>query len=237
MRGGMNMTMITGGIDRLGRLMTAMLLIIGIGIGSNPAARAEGAGTLSNEQIEQLVAPIALYPDDLLAQVLMASTYPLEVVEAARWVKENPGVTGPALETAMQKQSWDPSVKALTAVPQTLTMMSDQIKWTQNLGDAFLAQQNDVFDAVQSLRARADAAGNLKTTPQQTITRVNRPAGSPSGAPATAYTIVSASPEQVYVPIYDPGIVYGAWPYPAYAPPFYWYPPGYVATGVFGFAT
>ena len=168
--------------------------------------------TLTTAQLEQLVAPIALYPDDLLSQVLMASTYPLEVVEAARWSRENPKVFGQELEDAMQKQSWDPSVKALTAVPQTLAMMNDQLKWTQDLGDAFLAQQNDVFDAVQRLRARADASGNLKTTPQQKVTRTSRPAGSPSTAPAQAYVIESASPTEYYVPIYDPGVVYGAWP-------------------------
>ena len=197
-------------------------------------AQDSGAKPLASAELEQLVAPIALYPDDLLSQILMASTYPLEVVEAARWSRENPKVTGQALQDAMQKQSWDPSVKALTAVPQTLAMMNDQLKWTQDLGDAFLAQQNDVFDAVQRLRARADASGNLKTTPQQKVTRTSRPAGSPSSAPAQAYVIEPASPNEYYVPIYDPAIVYGAWPYPTYEP-FYWYPPGYVGTGVFGF--
>ena len=191
-----------------------------------PQQQQQSTQTLSNQQIEQLVAPIALYPDSLLSQVLMASTYPLEVVEAARWVKENPNVTGQALQDAMLKQPWDPSVKSLAAVPQTLAMMNDQISWTQNLGDAFLAQQSDVFNAVQALRARADAAGNLKSTPQQTVTRVNRPAGSPASAPATAFTIASASPTEYFVPIYDPNVVFGAWPYPAYAPTF-WYPPGW----------
>ena len=123
----------------------------------------------------RLVAPIALYPDDLLSQVLMAATYPLEVVEAARWSQDNPKLTGKALEDAMQKQEWDPSVKALTAVPETLQMMNDRLSWTQDLGDAFLAQQTEVLDAVQRLRARADTAGNLKSTPQQTVRGVNRP--------------------------------------------------------------
>src|SRR5262249_800207 len=118
-------------------------------------ARAEDASTTqrTTAQLDQLVAPIALYPDALLSQVLMASTYPLEVVEAAGWSGDNAGVKGQALQDAMQKQSWDPSVKALTAVPQTLQMMSDKIDWTQQLGDAFLAQQQDVLDAVQRLRA------------------------------------------------------------------------------------
>jgi hypothetical protein len=222
---------ITNGLRKLG-LIVALLLAA---LNSGPV-QAEESGTLNNQQIEQMVAPIALYPDPLISQVLMAATYPLEVVEAARWSRENPKVTGQALEDAMQKQSWDPSVKALTAVPQTLAMMNDQLKWTQDLGDVFLAQQNDVFDAIQRLRARADAAGNLKTTPQQKVVRTNRPAGSPAGAPAQAYLIEPVNPNEYYVPIYDPGVVYGAWPYATYRP-FYWYPPGYVATGVFGFAT
>lgn len=215
-----------------------VLLFAGLsGAATQQPQQAQSTETLSSQQIEQLVAPIALYPDTLLSQVLMASTYPLEVVEAARWVKENPNVTGQALQDAMQKQPWDPSVKALTAVPQTLTMMNDQIKWTQNLGDAFLAQQADVLSAVQQLRARADAAGNLKSTPQQTVTRVNRPANVPAtgGAPATAYTIVSANPDEYFVPIYDPNVAFGTWPYADYAP-FYWYPEGW-GGGWWGFGT
>jgi Protein of unknown function (DUF3300) len=211
-------------------LMSLVMLIAVLFAASPIKAQQQGstATPLTSPQIEQLVAPIALYPDALLSQVLMASTYPLEVVEAARWSRDNPNVTGQALEDAMQKQSWDPSVKALTAAPQTLAMMNDQIKWTQNLGDAFLAQQSDVLDAVQRLRARADATGNLKSTPQQTVRKVNRPASvsAASGAPATAYEIAPTNPDQYYVPIYDPTVVYGAWPYSDYLP-FYWYPPGW----------
>ena len=182
-------THMTGGL----RTFALALALLFAGL-NGAAAQQQSTDTLNNQQIEQLVAPIALYPDDLLSQVLMASTYPLEVVEAARWVKENPNVTGQALQDAMQKQPWDPSVKSIAAVPQTLAMMNDQIKWTQNLGDAFLAQQSEVLDAVQRLRARADAAGNLKSTPQQKVARVNRPANvsAGSGAPATAYTITSS---------------------------------------------
>jgi hypothetical protein len=212
------------------------LLFAGIGgAAAQQQKQQPSPDTLSNQQIEQLVAPIALFPDTLLSQVLMASTYPLEVVEAARWVKENPKVTGQALQDAMLKQPWDPSVKALTAVPQTLAMMNDQLSWTQNLGDAFLAQQAEVLDAVQRLRARADAAGNLKSSPQQTVTRTNRPANvsAASGAPATAYTIVSANPDEYFVPIYDPTVVFGAWPYADYLP-FYWYPSGW-SGGWWGF--
>src|SRR5215475_7052397 len=187
----------------------------------------------TSAQLEQLVAPIALYPDSVLSQILMASTYPLEVVEAARWVQSNSGVTGQALEDAMQKQRWDPSVKSLTAIPQTLQMMNDKLDWTQQLGDAFLAQQGDVLDAVQRLRERADNNGNLKTTDQQKVTKTSvaqAPAGTSSsrsaGAPAYVYTIESTNPDEYYLPIYDPGVVYGAWPYPDYQP-FYWYPSGY----------
>jgi hypothetical protein len=226
-------------IRRIGPLVAATLALAWVGI-----ARAEDAASAprSAAQLEQLVAPIALYPDALLSQVLMASTYPLEVVQAARWAQANSGVTGKALEDAMQSQSWDPSVKALTAVPQTLQMMNDKLDWTRELGDAFLAQQSDVLDAVQRLRARADAAGNLKTTEQQRVTKASAPAGTttqPSGAaPAPSgpvYTIESTNPDEYYVPIYDPGVVYGAWPYPEYAP-FYWYPPGYAGGRLLSFA-
>src|SRR5262245_15948759 len=121
--------------------LSLVIMVLLAGLSSGPA-RAEGAAApLTTAEIEQLVGTVALYPDTLLSQVLMAATYPLEVVEAARWTKENPNVTGKALEDAMQNQRWDPSVKSLTAVPQTLAMMGDQLKWTQDLGDAFLAQQ------------------------------------------------------------------------------------------------
>jgi uncharacterized membrane protein YgcG len=201
-------------------------------------AKAESATTRSSAQLEQLVAPIALYPDPLLSQVLMASTYPLEVVQAARWSRDNPGVSGQALEDAMQKQSWDPSVKALTAVPQTLQMMNDKLDWTQQLGDAFLAQQSDILDAVQRLRARADSNGYLKSTPEQTVTTTRRQEAqqstSASGPPANVYAIEPTNPDQYYVPVYDPSVVYGAWPYPDYEP-FYWYPPGYALGPAYGF--
>ena len=182
------------------------------------------ASSFSKEQIEQLVAPIALYPDALVAQILMASTYPLEVVQAARWTKENPKVTGKALEDAMQKQPWDPSVKSLTATPQVLAMMNDKLDWTQKLGDAFLAQQKDVMDGAQRLRSKALAAGNLKSGKEQKVTTEQQ-----NGT--TVIKIEPANPEVVYVPVYNPTMVYGPWPYPAY-PPYYYYPPAY-AGGVF----
>src|SRR5262249_35911703 len=125
---------------------------------------------LRSEELDALVAPIALYPDTLLANVLMASTYPLEVVEAARWADDNKGLKGDALKDATDKQSWDDSVKQLTATPSVLSMMSTKLSWTQKLGDAVLAQQPDVMDAVQRLRTKAQANNKLQTTKQQTVT-------------------------------------------------------------------
>ena len=197
-------------------------------------AEGEAIELLPKEELEQLVAPIALHPDALVSQILMASTYPLEVVEAQRWVKANPGVEGDALETAMQKEPWDPSVKSLTAFPEVLDMMSDEISWTQQLGDAFLAQQEDVLAAIQTLRAQADAAGNLKTTKEQKVEK--QAVTTDAGQKETVYIIEPSNPEVVYVPSYDPTVVYGTWAYPNY-PPYYWYPPGYVAGRVFWFAT
>jgi Protein of unknown function (DUF3300) len=189
----------------------------------------------SQGQIAQLVAPIALYPDSLLSQILMASTYPLEVVEAARWSQEYPNASGQALQDAMQSQSWDPSVKALTAVPQTLAMMSDKLNWTEQLGDAFLAQQQDVLEAVQKLRAEAQAAGNLQSTSQQVVTTASAPDNGVASSAQQPIVIESANPDVYYVPVYNPAVAYGAWDYPAY-PPFYWSPPGFVASNVVSFA-
>src|SRR3954453_6447059 len=226
----------------VGRFCCFVGLLCLLGASPNLArAQSPASSSRTTAQLEQLVAPIALFPDSVLSQILMASTYPLEVVEAARWVQSNPGVAGQALEDAMQKQQWDPSVKSLTAIPQTIQMMNDKLDWTQQLGDAFLAQQGDVLDAVQRLRARADTSGTLKTTDQQKVTKTSvaqAPAGtsSPSaGAPAYMYTIESANPDEYYLPIYDPGEAYGAWPYPDYQP-FYWYPSGYYGGGGYALA-
>ena len=176
------------------------------------------------EELEQIVAPIALYPDSLLAQIFMASTYPLEIVEAARWSKANPKVTGDALQTALEKQTWDPAVKSLTAFPDVLVGMNDKLDWTQKLGDAFLADQKGVMDAVQRLRAKAKAEGNLSSSKEQKVTTEPAPAGSST---TTIIEIAPTDPEVVYVPTYNPTVVYGAWAYPAYPPyPVYAYPPG-----------
>ena len=183
------------------------------------AAAAPSAKAFSQQQLDELLAPVALYPDALLAQVLMASTYPLEVVEAARWQKANPKLKGKELEDALQKQDWDPAVKSLTAVPQVLTMMNEKLDWTQKIGDAFLAQQEDVMKTAQSLRAKAAAAGNLKSTPEQTV-KTEQQAGQ------TVYIIEPAKTEVVYVPTYNPATIYGTWWY-AYPPPYYYAYPGY----------
>jgi hypothetical protein len=175
--------------------------------------------TFKQEELDQLLAPVALYPDSLVAQILMASTYPLEVVEAERWVKANQGLKGDALATALEKEDWDPSVKSLVNFPQVLEMMNDKLDWTQKLGNAFLAQQKDVMDTVQKLRQKAQAEGNLKSSQEQKVT-----------VEKDTQTIIiePSNPQVIYVPTYNPTVVYGAWPYPAY-PPYYYYPPGYVA--------
>lgn len=196
-------------------------------------AQQSNATALSKAQLEQLVAPVALHPDALLSQMLMASTYPTEVVQAARWIRENPGLSGQALEDALQNQPWDPSIKALAAVPQSLQMMNDKLDWTQRLGDAFLAQQENLLAAVQGLRQRAEASGNLNSSEH---VKISRSPASPTGGPATngqgpAITIVSATPDYMYVPVYDPRVSYGDWPYSDYDP-FYWYPEGYAGSGV-----
>jgi len=181
------------------------------------------------EELEQIVAPIALYPDSLLAQIFMASTYPLEIVQAARWSKAHPDVKGDAVAKAVEKETWDASVKSLIAFPDVLTMMNDKLDWTQKLGDAFLAQQKDVMDAVQRLRVKAKESGNLKSSKEQTVKTEAAPAGTAS---PQIIIIESKDPEVIYVPTYNPTVVYGAWPYPAY-PPYYYYPPGYAAGAAF----
>jgi hypothetical protein len=192
---------------------------------------------LTQQQVQQLVAPIALYPDSLLAQVLTASTYPLEVTMAARWAEKNPNLKGPALEEAMQKEPWDPSVKGLTSVPQVLAMMNDKLDWTQQLGEAFLAQPDDIQLAVQALRTRADEAGNLKSSKEQEVRKVAVAPSPGYAGPPEYYVIEPVEPDYIYVPVYDPVAVYGVgyWP-PAYAP-FFWYPSWWTVGPIIGFAT
>jgi hypothetical protein len=182
------------------------------------------------EELDQILAPIALYPDSLLSQVLMAASYPLEIVEAARWSKANPNLKGDAAVTAVKDQSWDVSVKSLVAFPSVLMQLNDHLDWTQKLGDAMISQQQDVADSIQRLRAKAADAGNLKSGPQQTVTTQG------SGADRTI-VIEPANPDVIYAPSYNPSWAYGAWPYPAYPPTYYPPPPAYgygaaLATGL-----
>ena len=176
------------------------------------------------EQVQQLVAPIALYPDSLVAQILAASTFPEQVVEADRWVQAHPDLKGDALGQAVDQQPWDPSVKALAAFPSVLGNMDKNLSWTSSLGDAYYNQQQDVMDAVQVMRRRAQESGNLKTTPQQTVATQD-----------SNISIQPARPEVVYVPAYNPWLVYGgpvvAWPgwYPY---PGIWFGGPYLSFGV-----
>ena len=186
------------------------------------AARAQGdEPAFSEEELEQMLAPIALYPDDLVSQILMASTYPLEIVQADRWVKAHESLKGDAAAKALESESWDPSVKSLVNFPDVLGLLSEKLDWTQDLGDAFIGQQEGVMNTIQKLRAKAKDAGNLDSDKNQNV-EVEQ-AGS-----TQVITIESASPDVVYVPVYDPVVVYGTWPYPAY-PPYPYYPPAYGA--------
>jgi Protein of unknown function (DUF3300) len=206
------------------RLLHSFLFLFGLVVIVSPVAYGQApvvAGNdpsvavapLSQGELDALLAPIALYPDQLLAQILMASTYPLEVVMAARFVQQNPSLAGDALDQALRDKNWDPSVLSLTAYPQVLLMMNDRLDWTQRLGDAFLADQQQVMDTVQALRGRAQAAGNLQSAPQQSVTNQEG-----------FIDIEPGQPEYVYVPVYDPRVIYGPWSDPVYQPD-YWFPP------------
>lgn len=181
--------------------------------GVPPDADVSSVEFLPQDLLDALLAPIALYPDDLLTQVLMASTYPLEVVEAARFVQQNPGLTGASLDDAVRLKRWDPSVQSLTAFPQVLAMMSDRLEWTQQLGDAFLANRQQVLDTVQALRERARELGTLQDSDQQHVYTSDQ-----------SIVIEPAQFDYVYVPVYDPLVVYGPWWVSSYQP-FFWYPP------------
>ncbi|MES2553948.1 MAG: DUF3300 domain-containing protein [Pseudomonadota bacterium] len=181
----------------------------------------------SQQQLDQMLAPIALYPDALLSQVLQAATYPLEVVQAARWSRAHPDLNGDAAVQQARQNNWDPSVVSLTAFPQVLEQMDEKLDWTEQLGDAFLAQQPQVMDTVQNLRQKASAAGNLQSNQQ--ISVATQPA---LGAQAQTIVIQQAAPQVVYVPYYNPTVVYGPWWWDAY-PPVYWDPwPGYAYSSV-----
>ncbi len=178
----------------------------------------------SPEQIQQLVAPIALYPDSLVAQVLAASTFPEQIVEADRWVQAHPGLTGDALGQAIDQQDWDPSIKAIAAFPSVLGNMDKNLSWTSSLGDAYYNQEQDVMDAIQVMRQKAQEAGNLKTTEQQTVSTQDN-----------TIVIQPANPTVVYVPAYNPWLIYGGpiGPWPGWYPyPGIWYGGPYLSFGV-----
>jgi hypothetical protein len=183
-----------------------------------------GASTplLSTAQLDQLTAPIALYPDPLVGQMLTAATYPLEIVEAHRWLQNpaNAALRGDALTAALQQQSWDISVKSLVPFPQVLEEMDRDLEWSEQLGDAFLAQQGAVMDSIQRLRHRAAAAGSLSSTPAQTVTTDDQD-----------IEIQPAEPDLVYVPYYDPNVIYGPWPWPDMPPMLFVAPPGMILSG------
>lgn len=191
------------------------LLPIGLLVAQDPPPAGEAAPPpaqpLSPDQLDNLVAPIALYPDNILSQILAASTYPLEVVEAQQWLQQNRNLSGQKLLDAARKQNWDPSVQALVVFPDVLTRLNQDVRWTTDLGNAFLAQQADVMGAVQHMRGRAQANGKLQTTPQQTVSTQTQ-----NGQ--AAITIQPADPQVIYVPTYDPAYIWGP-------PPFGYYPP------------
>src|SRR5437762_6591689 len=188
---------------------------------------------IPNEQLDSLVAPIALYPDPLLAQTLAASTYPLEIIQLQQWMERNKNLKDKALADAVAKQPWDPSVQALSATPDVVQRLAGNVQWTTDLGNAFLAQQSDVMDAVQRMRGKAESKGTLKTSAQQTVQTKTVESGK------QVIVVEPTNPEVVYVPSYDPAVVYGpappAYPYYPYTYPGY-YPGMGLAWGAAGFA-
>ena len=187
------------------------------------AAQQDQVAKVPADQLDSLVAPIALYPDPMLAQTLAASTYPLELIQLQQWMAKNPGLKDKALADAVMKQPWDPSIQALAALPDVVKRLADDIQWTTDLGNAFLAQQSDVLDAVQRMRKKAQDTGNLKSTDQQQVeTKVIES--------KSVIVVEQADPQIVYVPSYDPVVVYGPPVYPY--PPIYYPPAGYYAAGL-----
>ncbi|MBN1930443.1 MAG: DUF3300 domain-containing protein [Desulfobacterales bacterium] len=200
--------------------MIIVMLVIPPGIQAQDLAETDQTDRFKKEELVQMLAPIALYTDSLIAQILMASTYPLEIVEAERWVRQNEDLKGDALDDALQEKTWDPSVKSLCHFPGILFALSDKLDQTTKLGNAFLNQEDDVMATIQELRRKAHEQGNLATTKEQNVIIEKE-----------VIRIEPADPSIIYVPVYNPLYVYGSWWYPAY-PPYYWYyPPGVVISG------
>ena len=192
-------------------------LVIALFVVPFPAlAAGDKKTTFSQAELDQMMAPVALYPDSLLSQILMASTYPDQVSEAVEWSKKNPKQQGDAAVKAVKDKAWDPSVASLVAFPQVLAMMGNKPDWVKKMGDAFLAEPKNVMDTVQKLRKKAKNAGNLKSTEQEKVTTEGQ-----------TIIIQPASPQVVYVPVYNPTVVYGTWWWPAYPPYYFPPPPGY----------
>ena len=213
---------------RITAALCAALLVIPSSVVSSPGPYPQSAAQtttakIPNDKLDSLVAPIALYPDPLLAQTLAASTYPLEIIQLQQWMSKHPNLKGEALAAAVEKENWDPAVQGLAGLPDVVKRLGDDIQWTTDLGNAFLAQQSDVMDAVQRMREKAADAGNLKTTEQQKVT---------TQVVQTKEVIViqQANPQVIYVPAYNPVVVYGPPIYPY--PPIYYPPVGYYAAGV-----
>jgi hypothetical protein len=207
-------------------LLLAVLFIL---LPYGPASAEDSKKSFSQQELDQMMAPIALYPDALLSQILMASTYPADVAEAVKWSKDNPDQKGDDAVKQVQTKAWDPSVMSLVAFPSVLDMMGQEPDWVQSLGDAFLANPDAVMDTVQSLRKKAKQQGNLETTKEQTV-KVEDDAGQ------QVIIIEPTNPSVVYVPTYNPTIIYGSWWWPAYQP-YYYRPVGYgfsagVVTGI-----
>jgi len=206
----------------LRRVLTS--IVIGLLLGAVGPVRAQGPGypaprtaptqVLSADQLDNLVAPIALYPDPLLSQVLVACTYPLELVEAQQWLKHNDNLRGTALMDAARNRGWDASVQAMVALPEVLSKLNQDIRWTKDLGNAFLAQQADVMSAVQRMRVQAKARGTLSSSPQQTVATETEDG-------QTAITIEPTAPDVIYVPAYDPMYVWGPPVWGVYPPLLY----------------
>jgi hypothetical protein len=194
-----------------------------VGQASQAPAADEQATSIPPEQLDSLVAPIALYPDPLLSQTLVASTYPLEIIQLQQWLEKNKNLKDKALADAVQKEPWDPSIQAMAALPDVVKQLAENIKWTTDMGNAFLAQQGDVMDAVQRMRKKAKEGGNLKSSEQQKVETKEVES-------KQVIIIEQANPEVVYVPSYNPTVVYGAPAYPY--PPIAYPPPGYYAAGM-----
>jgi Protein of unknown function (DUF3300) len=203
-------------------LVLSLVLPLPLSVQAQDEGAAPPPRIYSQEELDRLLAPIALYPDTLLSQVLMAATYPLEVVEADRWLKQNKGLSVDALDKALQEKPWDVSVKSLCHYPTVLATMSEKLEQTTDLGNAFLGQQDQVMNTIQSLRAKAQSKGNLPTTDKQKISYQEG-----------AIAIEPVQPEVVYVPAYDPCWVYGPWWYPTCAPLWFWYPGIVIGAGFF----